>query len=184
MREAVRKFIPLALVITLLSGLIYFVEQQNLRMGANDPQVQFAQDIASSLSQGTPPDTIIPPSRVDMSKSLAVFIMIFSNDKKLVLSTGEISGKVPELPSGVFDFVSKNREDRITWQPQKGVRAAAVVEKYKDGYVLVGRSLKEVESREDKLLQQVLLGWFIIMIVAFTAKVVVAGRAKGLSRKR
>ncbi|MGE5042193.1 MAG: hypothetical protein ACM3IJ_04805 [Candidatus Levyibacteriota bacterium] len=173
-----RKFIPLGLAVTLLCGLMYFVEQQNLRMNANDPQIQFAQDIANSLAQGTPADTIIPPSRIDMGKSLAVFIMIFDANKKLTISTGEIGGKVPELPVGVFDTVSQKQEVRFTWQPQAGVRSAAVVEKYKNGYVLVGRSLKEVEIRENKLLWQVFFGWAATMVVVFIAKLFVLRTSK------
>lgn len=165
-----KHFIPLTIVITGLCGLFYLIVQQTYRVSANDPQLQFSYDIASSLNNGTPPQAIIPPTKVDMAKSLAVFIMIFDTNERLLLSTGEIAGKVPEVPTGVFDFVKRNGEDRITWQPQKGVRNAIVVTKYKDGYILVGRSLKEVEKREDMLLKQVMIGWLLILLAGFIAK--------------
>lgn len=171
-------FIPLAVAITFLSGLIYVAGQQILRIGANDPQIQFAQDIASSLDSGNTPQAIVPVSKVDMSESLAVFIMVFDKTGKLKLSTGEIKGKVPPVPTGVFDYVSKNGEDRFTWQPQAGVRNAVVVAKYKDGYVLVGRSLREVEIREDNLLRMVALGWFFTMVAAYTSTILFSLKKK------
>lgn len=162
-------FTPLAIVITLLSGLMYVTGQQLLRISANDPQIQFAQDIAASLNSGNTPQAIIPASRVDMAKSLATFIMVFDAKGTLMLSTGEINGKEPTVPVGVFDYVTKNGEDRFTWQPQSGVRNAVVATKYKNGFVLVGRSLKEVEKREDNLLKVVIFGWVATMIATFAS---------------
>jgi hypothetical protein len=52
-----------------------------------------------------------------------------------------------------LDYVKQNGEDRVTWQPEAGVRIAAVIEGYggaAPGYVLAGRSLREVEIREDQ----------------------------------
>ncbi len=183
MGEVLKKFFPLAVVITLLCGLVYVLFQQNYRISANDPQVQFSSDIAESLNQGNPAEMIIPATNVDMQKSLAVFIMVFNKEGKVVLSTGQLAGKIPEVPKGVFDFTNKNGQDRVTWQPQKGVRIAAVVMPYKDGYVLVGRSLKEVEKRIGMLGFQVFLAWVIILLAAFFAKVLFMGKVSRISRK-
>lgn len=169
MSPKVKYFLPFAVLITLLSGLIYGTGQQILRQSANDPQIQFAEDIASSLSAGNSPQAVIPPARMDMSKSLATFIMVFNNKGGLTLSTGEINGKVPTVPSGVFSYVNKNGEDRLTWQPQTGVRTAAVVTKYKNGYVLVGRSLRETEKRIDNLMKIVALGWIVTLAATFAS---------------
>lgn len=169
MSSKLRSFIPLAVVITLLSGMVYGAGQQILRQSANDPQIQFSQDIAASLNSGNAPDAVIPPSKVDMEKSLALFIMIFDNKGNLVLSTGEISGKPPVLPPGIFDNVTRDGAERLTWQPQPDVRDATVVTKYEKGFVLVGRSLKEVEIREHNLMVMVGLGWFVTMIATLAS---------------
>lgn len=164
MGKTVRTFIPFSVIITLLCGLVYIVMQQSYRQNGNDPQIAYAQDIAASLNTGVTPQEIIPPSRIDMSKSLATFVMVFDNKNKLILSTGEINGKAPTIPAGVFSYVAKNGEDRVTWQPQKEVRVAIVATKYRDGYVVVGRSLKEVERRIRMLAAQVAIFWAITFI--------------------
>jgi hypothetical protein len=51
-----------------------------------------------------------------------------------------------------LDYVRTHGQDRVTWQPEPGVRIAAVVVRYQGaqpGFVLAGRSLREVEVRED-----------------------------------
>lgn len=155
-----------------MCGLVYVVAQQNYRQSANDPQIAYAQDISASLNTGVSPQEIIPPAKIDISKSLATFIMVFDTSNKLVLSTGEIKGEVPTVPSGVFSYVKKNGEDRLTWAPQKGVRVATVVTKYKDGYVLVGRSLKEVEARVSTLTTYVVAAWLTTLVVTFASIVI------------
>ena len=68
------------------------------------------------------------------------------------------------MPRGVFDFTNKNQEDVLTWQPQRGVRMAMVVEAVRSpliGFVAVGRSLQEVEKRESNLVTMVLVAWLV-----------------------
>ncbi len=184
MSEILKRFLPLGITITLLCGLVYVLLQQNYRIAANDPQLQFSTDIAESLNQGNPPEVVIPATNVDMQKSLAVFIMVFNKEGKVVLSTGQLAGKIPEIPKGVFDFTAKNGQDKITWQPQKGVRAAIVVVPYKEGYVLVGRSLREIEKRINMLGFEVFLGWVITILAAFFAKVFLMEKAFKVSRRK
>lgn len=72
-----------------------------------------------------------------------------------IAGSGTLDGKLPTLPPGVFDFTRQNGQDGITWQPQPDVRSAIVVVHYnglQSGFVLAGRSLREVEIREDKSL--------------------------------
>ena len=68
----------------------------------------------------------------------------------------------------------QGKETRITWQPQPGVRQAIVIERMqpaKNGasFVVSGRSLKEVESREAQLTWMVGIGWIAILIATFLA---------------
>jgi hypothetical protein len=59
-----------------------------------------------------------------------------------------LEGNLPTVPKGVLDSAKQNGEDRVSWQPAASVRVAAVIVSYKDGYVLAGRNMREVEQRE------------------------------------
>ena len=84
-----------------------------------------------------------------------------------------MNGTTPLPPNGVVTAATTTHQNRVTWQPETNARVALVVQAYmhsgQSGYVLVGRSLKEVEARED------MLSWMtiaaaaaVIMIGAFT----------------
>lgn len=170
MNKSVRFFIPFAVFITLTFGVMYAVVQQTYRMGANDPQVQIAQDIADQISSGQRPEYYIPPSKIDISKSLALFLMIFDQNGKLIGSSATINGQTPQVPSGVFTDTKQKGETRFSWQPGSGVRSAVVVDYFKgktSGFILVGRSLKEVEIREDNLLKMVFIGWVVTILATY-----------------
>jgi len=74
-----------------------------------------------------------------------------------------LSGSTPVPPLGVFDSVRSRGEDRITWQPAPGVRSAAVITHYQQGFVLVGRSLRLVEQRESGAEGVVGLFWVVTL---------------------
>ena len=46
--EIIKKWLPLAIATAGLCALVYLTEQQSLRMGANDPQIQMAEDAAAA----------------------------------------------------------------------------------------------------------------------------------------
>lgn len=160
------------IVVSGLIGLIYAAVQQDLRQGANDPQIQMAEDIAAKLANGEQVQNVVPLEKVDIAKSLAPYVMIFDANGNPVASSAQLDGQTPTIPPGVFDYVRQNGEDRITWQPQTGVRSAVVVTQYKgqnSGFVLAGRSLREVEKREDNLLLILLAGWVVMLFVTLVA---------------
>ena len=164
-------WIPLAVVITCLSGLIYLVIQQDLRIGANDPQIQIVEDVADGLLSGQNPQNFIPPTKTDISKSLATYIMLFDQDGKLIGSSATLDGKDPVVPQGVFASTKKSltNESRFTWQPKTGVRSAVVIDYYKGpvpGFVLIGRSLREIEIRENQQEMIVFAGWAVTMFLS------------------
>ena len=127
-----KTWIPLAIVITCLSGLIFLVVQQDIRIGANDPQIQIAEDVAGQLSSGQNPQLFIPPTKTDISKSLANYIMIFDKDGKLIGSSASLDDKNPIVPQGIFATAKKNQANELifTWQPKTGVRSAVVLNYY------------------------------------------------------
>ena len=157
-------WLPLAAVTTLLCGLVYLVVQQSLRWGANDPQIQMAEDAAAALAAGRTPEAVLPASQVEISSSLAPFMIIYSDMGEPLASSGLLHGAAPLLPPGIFDYTRKNSEDRVSWQPEAGVRVAAVVVAYggaQPGFVLPGRSLREVETRVSQVEQITGIVWLV-----------------------
>jgi len=161
-----------AIVVTGLIGLIYAAVQQDIRQGANDPQIQMAEDAAAKLAGGESVQNVVPSEKVDIATSLAPYLIIFDAHGNPIGSTAQLDGQTPTIPQGVFDSVRQNGEDRITWQPQAGVRSAVVVTQFKgstSGFVVAGRSLREVEKREDALLQILVAGWVVMILATFVA---------------
>ena len=175
-RHILRRWLPVAVTIIILCGLVYLAVQQALRQGANDPQIQMAEDTANAISLGSPVESVLPAGQVEMSESLAPFVIIYDETGEPLASSGLLFGEIPRVPSGVFDYVREHGEDRVTWQPEPAVRIAAVVVESKGsrpGFVLAGRSLREVEKRETQVEMETeaagfaaLLGSLVMVIVA------------------
>ena len=97
---------------------------------------------------------MLPAARVDLERGLAPFVIVYDGQGKPLAGSGTLNGKLSAPPQGVFDFVRANGEERVTWQPERGVRIASVVRRSgapAAGFVLAGRSLREVEEREANL---------------------------------
>jgi hypothetical protein len=168
-KNILKSWLPLVIITTGLCGLVYLTTQQVLRMNANDPQIQMAGDTAAALETGVSPAGLLPDQQVDIATSLSPFLVIYNDQGIPQVSTGLLHGELPELPAGVFQYVKKNGEDRITWQPEPGVRVAAVVVRYageQSGYVMAGRSLREVEKRVDQLGTIATIAWMVIQVVS------------------
>jgi hypothetical protein len=162
-------WLPLVVVITALCGLVYISVQQSLRQGANDPQIQMAEDAAGALTAGTAARTVVPATLVDMNRSLAPFLIIYSPDGQPVAGSGLLDGKLPEIPKGVLDYAAQNGQNRVSWQPEDGVRIAAVVVPSGSGFVLAGRSLQEVEKRELQVQGFAAAAWVFGLLASLAA---------------
>lgn len=152
------------MIITVLCGLIYVTVQQSHRTGANDPQLQIALDLKNAIETNRSIVKWMPDDTIDISKSLSVFKTFYDKNGEPVQSTGFLDGQLPRIPKTVLDFTERNLEDVVTWQPQRGVRLAMVIESVKStsiGFVAIGRSLKEVEKRESTLVTMVLVAWLV-----------------------
>lgn len=163
-------WLPLTVVTTLLCGLIYATAQQNIRISANNPQIQIAEDYAVLLTNGMQPQLLVPERKIDISKNLGIYVIIFSNNGEPVFSSAVIDNKIPMPPKSIFDYVRNSGETRVTWQPRIGVRSAAVIARYNGtnpGFVLVGKSLTETEILEDKILLLVIAGWGVTLFASF-----------------
>jgi len=168
------RLIPFLFVITVSCLFVYAAVQQNYRQGANDPQIQIAEDISTFLASGGKPGEVLnQSSQVDISKSLAPFVAIYDDTGKLIGTSGFLHGQAISIPAGVLAYAKKDSENRVTWQPEKGVRSATVSVYYSTdknkGYVVVGRSLREVEKREAKLCRMTFLAWIGSIVLTFFA---------------
>jgi hypothetical protein len=165
-------WVPLAVAVTLLCGLVYAAVQQTYRQGANDPQLQMASDAAAALGAGQPASAVVPAAKVQMASSLAPYLIIFDDAGRVLASSVELNGAVPVPPVGVLEAARGRGENRVTWQPAPAVRSAAVVVRYggvQPGFVLAGRSLREVEARVDELTLTVGLAWAITLAATLAA---------------
>ena len=175
-------FVVFVLAITFSALTVYVAVQQSLRQSANDPQVQIAEDIVSELNAGADPSGLNSQNKTDMAGSLSPYLMIYDGDNKLMGSTGQLDGEVPIVPTGVLDAAKKNGENRVTWQPKSGVRVALVVKSFSaatSGFVVVGRSLREIEIREANTLKIVAICWLVSIIIAFAIMMLLSGDFKG-----
>jgi len=165
--RALARWIPIAVAVTGLALAVILAVQTDLRLSGNDPQIQMAVDAAHALADGVDIDTVLPPTTVNLRVSLAPFLIVFDDQGAPIAASGELDGRMPELPAGVFDYVRENGEDRVTWQPDPEVRIAAVVvpiDSPGTGFVLAGRSLREVEARKAVVQAQVGAAWLAILV--------------------
>ena len=164
----IRQWLPLAVGISAIVFIIFLVIQQDIRIGTYDPQIQLAEDMASSFNNGM---TATTSGKIDVSKSLAPFTIIYNKQGKVVSSNAYLDGKTPTLPPSVLTSRKGTEvpgENRLTWQPQEGVRLATVVTSYSKGYVVVGRNMREAEVRINDQFNNILIGWVIALIATFS----------------
>lgn len=178
-------WLPILFVSTVLVGLVYVTVHQSYRQGANDPQIQLARDSAMALQTATQLPYVSSAPQIDVATSLSPFRIIYNEKGEVTDSQGSLKGATPLLPNGVLHDAKLQGEDRITWEPALGVRLAAVVVPYsngnKAGYVLVARSLSEVEKHEAMLLKECVLAFITLAVGSF---VLVFLLAKVLSKKQ
>ena len=173
LRRALAIFLPVAVLATLCCGLVYVAVQQDLRMGANDPQLRMAEDTARGLDAGAEPSALVGSVKVDVAVSLAPFTVIFDTAGAVLATDGQLDGHDPVPPSGVLDAARQHPPNTVTWQPRAGVRIASVTVPWQGGTVLSGRSLREVERQEDAVLLLVAAAW-LVMLAALAGTALVA----------
>src|SRR5713101_7851125 len=75
--RAITLWVPIAVAVTGLTAVVYGAVQQDLRQGANDPQIQMAEDAAARLNAGATPDAVVPGESIDLAYSLRPYVMVF-----------------------------------------------------------------------------------------------------------
>ncbi len=188
----IKTWLIVAFVATLILGIVYATAQQILRMNANDPQIQIAQDTAQALRDGAAPEQVLPFEQVDIAASLSPYVIIYDDSGRALAGSGLLHDELPSLPAGVFEDARRNGENRLSWQPEPGVRSATVITRYggsEPGFVMAGRSLREIENRITRLGQMIGLGWLFTLFASlagiamieliFSSGAIVRGLAKG-----
>jgi hypothetical protein len=160
----------LAGISTVLGLALYAIPQQVLRLGLDDPQLQLAGDTAARLEQGDAAADTVSNVSIDMARSLAPFVIVYDEWGRPLASQARLDGGVPAPPAGVFDYVRQHGEERVSWQPVsggvRGVRIAAVIERVggtHPGFVLAGRSMREVENRIAQIEKMAGLAWLAML---------------------
>jgi len=151
---SIKLALAIAVVGTVLTAFTYAAVQQSYRSGANDPQVQLAEDGANALMSGMSPFQIVGNNHVEASTSLAPFVTVFGPDRQPLATNGQFKQVTLAPPAGTFDYAKAHGQDRFTWAPGTGNREAAVLVYNggaNPGYVLAARDLREVEDRESNL---------------------------------
>lgn len=170
-------WVPLAAVFTIAIMFGYTATQQNYRQSLNDPQVQVAEDAAAMLSAGQDPQTLVPRERVNVATSLAAFINVYNEEGNPIVGSGVLNGTVLTPPKGTFTYASQHGVNKLSLQPRANVRVAAVIKPFNGptkGFVLSGRSMREVESRIDNLTSMALITWFVGLAVSMALTLVLA----------
>ena len=162
-------FLPFAVVTTFLSFLIFVVVQQNIRLSTNDQIAQIAEDTAGRIAPQNSIPSDFPTVKIDIARSLSTYVIVYDANKKIIGSTGSLDGNNPDIPVGVLNAAHSD-ENRVTWQPRKGIRSAIVAVYFKgksEGFVVAGKSLREVEKREELLQTQVGIGWLFTLFISY-----------------
>ena len=161
---------PLAVlaIISVIFSTIYGTVQYILRMDANDPQIQMAQDAANLLNNGATITSVITP-KIDTRLSLAPVVIVYDTSGHTV-GTAAFAGQFPirDIPFGVLKAAGSDY-NAVTWEPESNVRLAAVAVKANQYYVVSARSLREVESRENTVFKIAAIGWLITLLTISTA---------------
>ena len=161
-------WVLLSFLVTAMCGLVYLAVQQSLRMGANDPQIQMAEDAAVQFQGGPAPQDVLASGTVSINSSLSPYLNFYDPSGSPVAGTGLLNGTLPNLPAGVFGYALRTGENRLTWQPQPGIRQAIVIVPVINGthpgFVMAGRSLHEVEVREGHALEEAAVAWLATII--------------------
>jgi len=174
-------WVPLAVGILLVYGILFYVMQQYIRLSANEIPLQVATHAISKLESGaTLAESLPTAEQVNIKSDISPFVMVCDSVGQIQASNAVLNGKTPEIPIGVFKKAESSGENKISWQPLVGFRYAIVVLPFHKngtlGFVIGGQSMKEVESRIQFVFYQIVAGIIITLIATFFASMLVQAR--------
>jgi hypothetical protein len=159
-------WILLSGIATVAAFAAFIVVQQQLRSAANHPQVEMAREAVGKLNAGANPQSVVNGAPVDIAGSSDAYLIVVDSNGALLASSAQLGGRAVSPPSGVFAYVRDHGEDMISWQPAAGVRSAIVVDSFRGGYVVAGRSLTGTEQAESALSLWAFFGWAATVLLA------------------
>jgi hypothetical protein len=182
LRRAFGYWVPVVVATSGLFLFAYWGLQQSYRQGADDPQIQMAEDGAAILNAGGVPAELVSRTNqaaagapsVDITRSLAPWAAVFDASGTPLESSATFGAEPLKLPTGVFDMSTWKthhaeqgialtipaNETRFTWQPSPEARQAVVIVRAENGdFVAAGRALREVEDRVQTLTEGAALLW-------------------------
>ena len=154
-----------AVLISLTLGTVYVAVQQVERQGADDAGWRLASQVGDELAAGRS-DTAAALPRVDLSTSLAPFVLVFDRTDAPVAGNGYLGGVLATVPRGVLEAARAHGSNHVTWQPAPGLRFATVELRAGRRIVLAGQSLRPSEARTDALGILLVAAWLGILAVA------------------
>ena len=137
----------------MMYAFIYFLMLHHIRASADELPLRITELLINRIEEQARP---IPQSfsefeRVDMQRNQDPITMTYDSAGVMQTTNAWLHGSCPSLPRGSLYYARKNSENRLTWQPEKGVRYAMVIVPFdyygKKGFVAGGASLKEPEKR-------------------------------------
>ena len=164
-QRAVQIWVVLAIAATILTGAGYVVAQQAVRHAADHPQIEMARAAASKLNAGASPASVLPAGTVDIAQSSDAYVIVVDASGKVLAASASLGGATVVPPAGVFDYGRSHGEDTVTWQPAAGARSAIVVDAYNGGFVVAGRSLRETEDLESRLILWAGGAWAAVVVL-------------------
>ena len=158
---------------------IYIVMQQAIRQEANFASLQLAEQARQDIKNGQGINQLIGQNTTEInSLSTTPFIIALDSNLNIVASSATLDGKMPSIPKGVITATKTQTSttdgaNKITWQPETGVRQAIVAITTKDlvssnnkiAYIVTGQSLRLSENLVGQLGYQVFFGYLATVLV-------------------
>ena len=140
------------------AGCAYVVGQQVVRQDANGPAAAIATEAVIAMGTEGQSAQEVVAGKTDVSSSLLPFVMIYDDNKNLIATSAGYGSEQYQFPVSALSTVSDSHDNRVTWQPQPGLRFATVAIKYRDGYVVGAVSLREPERTIGNITTALLVG--------------------------
>jgi len=151
MTKAVRSWLAVAGVTTLIIGGAYAMTQQATRLSADDLPLMTASAARQELQANSNAKDVVPALKTNLRDDVSTFTIITDDTQHVLASSATLDGQTPLPPKGVFSFTKQHGTDHFTWEPSPGVRLATRVLTYESssgsGFIIAGQSLKPYEER-------------------------------------
>lgn len=156
------------MLITVAAFLAWFSYGLSLRNGGDREPLLAAATAARQLTSGSAPGSVVP-AVIDMASSPAPFVIVLDARGRILASSGRLNGRTPQLPAGVLAWVAAHGQDRITWQPEPGIREAAVIQAYggpHPGFVLAAQSLQHIYRQQQSIIWTIASAWLAALAIS------------------